>query len=223
MEMYKILKKEYLNPTVVRMVVEAPEVARRADAGQFIILRATEDGERIPLTVADYDRENGSVTIIFQVVGATTETLRHLEEGDYIVDFAGPLGRKTETEGLKSVAVVGGDGQVHKAHDTAQQSADLVVVIHQCFELFNDGQIAFDDLGGLAQEGLDAVDVGAQGGIVEALVKYGKIPGGVAHGEVPSFVVVVRAKGRCPLESRLRALPLGIPCAEAVSRPQGCV
>jgi len=106
--MYKILKKEYLNPTVVRMVVSAPEVARRADAGQFIILRATEDGERMPLTVADYDREKGTVTIIFQVVGATTETLRHLEEGDYIADFAGPLGKKTETEGLSSVAVVGG-------------------------------------------------------------------------------------------------------------------
>ena len=106
--MYKILKKEYLNPTVVRMEISAPEVARRADAGQFIILRATEDGERMPLTVADYDREKGTVTIIFQVVGATTETLRHLEEGDYIADFAGPLGKKTETEGLSSVAVVGG-------------------------------------------------------------------------------------------------------------------
>ena len=106
--MYKILKKEFLNPTVVRMEVSAPEVARRADAGQFIILRATEDGERIPLTVADYDREKGSVTIIFQVVGGATEALRHLSEGDYIADFAGPLGRKTETEGLSSVAVVGG-------------------------------------------------------------------------------------------------------------------
>ncbi|MBQ9986197.1 MAG: sulfide/dihydroorotate dehydrogenase-like FAD/NAD-binding protein [Oscillospiraceae bacterium] len=106
--MYKILKKEFLNPTVVRMEVSAPEVARRADAGQFIILRATEDGERIPLTVADYDREKGSVTIIFQVVGGTTEILRHMEEGDCLADFAGPLGRKTETEGLKSVAVVGG-------------------------------------------------------------------------------------------------------------------
>ncbi|MBQ8004194.1 MAG: sulfide/dihydroorotate dehydrogenase-like FAD/NAD-binding protein [Oscillospiraceae bacterium] len=106
--MYKIIKKEYLNPTVVRMEVLAPEVARRADAGQFIILRATEDGERMPLTVADYDREKGTITIIFQVVGATTETLRHLEEGDFIADFAGPLGKKTETEGLSSVAVVGG-------------------------------------------------------------------------------------------------------------------
>lgn len=106
--MYKILKKKYLNPTVVLMEIDAPEVARHADAGQFIILRATEDGERIPLTVADYNREAGTITIIFQVVGGTTEELRHLNEGDCLADFAGPLGRKTETEGLKSVAVVGG-------------------------------------------------------------------------------------------------------------------
>lgn len=106
--MYKILKKKYLNPTVVLMEIDAPEVARHADAGQFIILRATEDGERIPLTVADYNREAGTITIIFQVVGGTTEELRHLNEGDCLSDFAGPLGRKTETEGLKSVAVVGG-------------------------------------------------------------------------------------------------------------------
>ncbi|MBE6913058.1 MAG: sulfide/dihydroorotate dehydrogenase-like FAD/NAD-binding protein [Ruminococcaceae bacterium] len=106
--MYKILKKEYLNPTVVRMEILAPEVSRRAEAGQFVILRADSDGERIPLTVADYDREKGSVTIIFQVVGASTEVLRHLEEGDCLSDFAGPLGKKTETEGRKCVAVVGG-------------------------------------------------------------------------------------------------------------------
>lgn len=106
--MYKILKKEFLNPTVVRMDILAPEVARRAEAGQFIILRATDDGERIPLTVADCDRAAGTVTIIFQVVGATTEVLCRLNEGDCLSDFAGPLGRKTETEGLKTVAVVGG-------------------------------------------------------------------------------------------------------------------
>lgn len=106
--MYKILEKEYLNPTVCRMKIEAPEVSRRCDAGQFIILRATEDGERIPLTVADYDREKGTVTIIFQLVGATTEELGHLKEGECLADFAGPLGKKTETEGLNRVAVVGG-------------------------------------------------------------------------------------------------------------------
>lgn len=106
--MYKILKKEKLNPSVVRMVIDAPEVARRADAGQFIILRATDDGERIPLTVADFDRAAGTVTIIFQVVGATTEMLSHLSVGDSLADFAGPLGKKTETENLRTVCVVGG-------------------------------------------------------------------------------------------------------------------
>ena len=105
--MNRILEKTPLNPTVTRMVVEAPLVARKAEPGQFIILRTHEDGERIPLTVADFDREKGTVTIIFQIVGATTEKLNHLNAGDMIHDFVGPLGRATETEGLKKVAVVG--------------------------------------------------------------------------------------------------------------------
>ena len=106
--MNRILKKQSLNPTVTLMEVDAPLVARKAEPGQFIILRVDENGERIPLTVADYDREKGSVTIIFQIVGATTEKLNHLNEGDFIHDFVGPLGRATHTEGLKKVAVVGG-------------------------------------------------------------------------------------------------------------------
>ena len=106
--MYEIVKKENLNPTVVRMVVKAPEVAHRANAGQFVIVRADENSERIPLTIADFDREEGTVTIIFQIVGAGTEILKHKKEGESLCDFAGPLGRKTETEGLKTVAVVGG-------------------------------------------------------------------------------------------------------------------
>ena len=106
--MYKIIKKEVLNPTVTRMDIEAPFVARKAQPGQFVILRVDEEGERIPLTVADYDREKGTVAIIFQVVGATTEKLNHKEEGDYIEDFVGPLGRATEIAGKKKVCVVGG-------------------------------------------------------------------------------------------------------------------
>ncbi len=106
--MYRIIEKKPLNPTVTKMVVEAPLVARKAQAGQFIILRVDEEGERIPLTVAGYDREKGTVTIIFQIVGATTAKLNHLEEGDYIQDFVGPLGLATKTEGLKKVCVVGG-------------------------------------------------------------------------------------------------------------------
>lgn len=106
--MFKIVNKRSLNPTVTMMDIEAPLVAAKAEAGQFIILRTDEDGERIPLTVAGFDRAAGTVKIIFQIVGATTEKLNHKNEGDYISDFAGPLGRATETEGLHRVCVVGG-------------------------------------------------------------------------------------------------------------------
>lgn len=106
--MYKILKKEALNPTVMRMVIEAPFVAKKALAGQFIILRVDENGERIPLTIADYDREAGTITIIFQIVGATTTLLSKKEEGECLADFVGPLGNPSKTEGYKKVAVIGG-------------------------------------------------------------------------------------------------------------------
>ena len=106
--MFEILKKEALNPTVSRMVIQAPLVAKKAQAGQFIILRVDERGERIPLTIAGYDRDAGTVTIIYQIVGATTMRLDRLQEGDALHDFVGPLGKPTETEGLKRVAVVGG-------------------------------------------------------------------------------------------------------------------
>ncbi len=106
--MFKIENKRSLNPTVTLMDIEAPLVAKKAEAGQFIILRTDDDGERIPLTVAGFDREKGTVRIIFQIVGATTEKLNHKNTGDYLADFAGPLGKPTETEGLRKVCVVGG-------------------------------------------------------------------------------------------------------------------
>lgn len=106
--MYKILVKESLNPTVTKMVIEAPLVAAKAQPGQFIILRTDAEGERIPLTVAGVDKSIGGVMIIFQIVGGTTYKLNSLNEGDYIQDFVGPLGVATETEGLKNVCVVGG-------------------------------------------------------------------------------------------------------------------
>lgn len=106
--MFKIVKKQSLNPTVTLMEIEAKYVAKKAEAGQFIILRTDSEGERIPLTIAGYDREKGTVTIIFQIVGATTEKLNHMEVGDSLADFVGPLGNPTETEGLKKVCVVGG-------------------------------------------------------------------------------------------------------------------
>ena len=106
--MYRIVTKKPLNATVTLMEIEAPMVAKKAEPGQFIILRVDEEGERIPLTIAGYDREKGTVTIIFQVVGATTVKLNAKNEGDYLQDFVGPLGNATETKGLKKVAVVGG-------------------------------------------------------------------------------------------------------------------
>ena len=106
--MYKIVYKEILNPYVTMMDIEAPLVAKKAQAGQFIILRVDKDGERIPLTVAGFDREKGTVRIIFQTVGATTLLLSKKNEGEYIEDFAGPLGVATKTEGLKKVCIVGG-------------------------------------------------------------------------------------------------------------------
>ena len=101
--MYRILNKKVLNQQVKQFIVDAPAVAKKAKAGQFVVLRVTEDGERIPLTVADYDRERGTVTIIFQEVGASTIELGELEEGDCIHDFAGPLGKASEFDGMKKV------------------------------------------------------------------------------------------------------------------------
>ena len=106
--MYEIVKRKELNPTVTLLEIKAPLVAKKAKPGQFIILRVDELGERIPLTIADSNKESGTVTIIFQVVGGTTEKLNHVMEGESILDFVGPLGRATEIEGLKKVAVVGG-------------------------------------------------------------------------------------------------------------------
>ena len=128
--MNKIIRKERLNPSVTLMEVSAPLVAKKAEPGQFIILRVDEKGERIPLTVADYDREKGTITIIFQIVGATTEKLNHLEEGDFIHDFVGPLGRATHTEGLKKVAVVGGGVGCAIAYPVAKKLYEQGTEVH---------------------------------------------------------------------------------------------
>lgn len=106
--MFRIVKKENLNETVTLMEIEAPRVAKKAEPGQFIILRVDEEGERIPLTIADFDREKGTVVIIFQIVGSTTRKLNRLNEGEFIHDFVGPLGNPTETKGIKKAAVIGG-------------------------------------------------------------------------------------------------------------------
>ncbi len=128
--MFKIVEKKQLNPTVVRMVIDAPPVARKAQPGQFIILRTDADGERIPLTVADYDREAGTVTIIFQIVGATTEKLGRMAVGESLSDFVGPLGRATETEGLRKVAVIGGGVGCAIAYPVAKKLHEQGTEVH---------------------------------------------------------------------------------------------
>ncbi len=128
--MFTILKKQPLNPTVTLMEIDAPFIAKKAEPGQFIILRVDEDGERIPLTVADYDREKGSVTIIFQIVGATTERLNHLSEGDQLHDFVGPLGVASHTEGLKKVCVIGGGVGSAIAYPIAKKLHSLGATVH---------------------------------------------------------------------------------------------
>ena len=128
--MYRIVEKEALNPTVTRMVIEAPLVARKAQPGQFIIFRASEDGERVPLTIADYDREKGTVTIIFQIVGAATMELNALEQGDGLTDFVGPLGKPSDLEGLKKVAVVGGGVGCAIAYPVLKKFHDSGAEVH---------------------------------------------------------------------------------------------
>ncbi len=128
--MYTILKKQPLNPTVTKMVIHAPLIARKAEPGQFIILRVDEDGERIPLTIADFDRAAGTVTIIYQIVGATTMALNRLNEGESLHDFVGPLGRATELDGIKKAAVVGGGVGCAIAYPTAKKLHELGAEVH---------------------------------------------------------------------------------------------
>ena len=128
--MFKIVKKESLNPTVTKMVIEAPFVARKAEPGQFIIFRTHEDSERVPLTIADYDREAGTVTIIYQIVGGSTMELDATEEGQSICDFVGPLGVATHTEGLKKVCVVGGGVGCAIAYPVTKKLHDLGCEVH---------------------------------------------------------------------------------------------
>ena len=143
--MYKIVRKKVLNPSVIMMDIEAPYVAKKAQAGQSIILRADSEGERIPLTVAGYNREEGTVKIIFQTVGASTIKLGALEEGDSIPDFAGPLGRATETEGLRKVAVVGGGVGCAIALPVAQKLFEEGCEVHSIVGFRNRDLVILED------------------------------------------------------------------------------
>ena len=166
--MYQIKRKKELNPTVTLMEIDAPLVAAKAEPGQFIILRVDEAGERIPLTVADYDREKGTVTIIFQIVGATTQALNHKKEGEFIADFVGPLGVPSHVEGLKKVAVVGGGVGCAIAYPIAKKLHSLGAEVHSIvgfrskdlliledeFKACSDKYVVMTDDGSYGQKGL---------------------------------------------------------------------
>ncbi|MBE6698335.1 MAG: sulfide/dihydroorotate dehydrogenase-like FAD/NAD-binding protein [Ruminococcaceae bacterium] len=166
--MYQIVSRKQLNPTVVQMDILAPAVAKKAKAGQFIILRVDDEGERIPLTVAGYDRLMGTVRIIFQTVGATTDCLSSKQENEYIADFVGPLGKATETEGLQRVCVVGGGVGCAIALPVVQalhaagccvhaiigfRSKDLVILEEE-FAAASDSLTVMTDDGSYGQKGL---------------------------------------------------------------------
>ena len=172
--MYRIVNKKELNPTVTMMDIEAPLVAKKAQPGQFIILRVNEDGERIPLTVAGYDRVAGTVKIIFQIVGATTELLNHKNEGDYIQDFVGPLGVPTHVEGLKKVCIVGGGVGCAIALTIAQKLHEMGCEVHSIIGFRNKDLLILEDEFRAASDKLTIMtDDGSYGrqGVVTAPLK----------------------------------------------------
>ena len=199
--MYRILKKQPLNPTVTLMKIEAPAVAKKANPGQFIILRTDENGERIPLTIADYDVNEGSVTIIFQVVGATTEALNHMNEGDCLHDFVGPLGRATNTAGKKKVAVIGGGVGCAIAYPVAKRFHELGTEVHTVAGFrTKDLVILEDEFAAVSDRFVRVSDDGSwgeKGLVTDALKKL--IESGETYDEVITIGPLIMMKFVCKL------------------------
>lgn len=199
--MNKIIRKIPLNPTVTLMEIDAPLIARKAEPGQFIIVRSHSDAERIPLTVADFDRDKGSITIIFQIVGAATTRLNTLEEGNCVESFVGPLGRATNTEGLRKTAVVGGGVGCAIAYPVAKKlfeqgtevhaiagfrSKDLVILENE-FRAHSSAFYPVSDDGSWGEKGL----------VTDALKKL--IEGGEKYDEVITIGPLIMMKFVCAL------------------------
>lgn len=199
--MYKILTKKILNPTVTLMEVDAPMIAKKAEPGQFIILRVDAEGERIPLTIADFDREKGTITIIFQIVGATTEKLNHLEQGEYIHDFVGPLGVPSHTEGLKKVAVVGGGVGCAIAYPIAKKLHHLGAEVHSIVGFRNKDLVILEDEFKAASDVMklmtDDGSYGEKGLVTNALEEL--IKAGNQYDEVIAIGPLVMMKFVCKL------------------------
>ena len=198
--MYKIVRKKELNAAVTMMEIEAPFVARKAQAGQFIIFRVDEKSERVPLTIAGYDREKGTVSIIFQKVGLSTNMLGMMEEGDYIQDFVGPLGRPTETEGLKRVCVVGGGVGCAIALPSAQAFKDAgietdviigfrnkdIVILEDEFKAVSDNMYLMTDDGSYGEHGFVTVKLQQ---LLESGKQYDEV---LAIGPIPMMKFVAK-------------------------------
>lgn len=199
--MFEITDKKILNPTVTEITVNAPYVAAKAEAGQFIILRVDEEGERIPLTIADFDREKGTVSVIFQIVGATTYLLNRLNVGDHLADFVGPLGNPTETDGLKKVAVIGGGvgcaialpvakklhGQGATVHSVVGFRNKDLVILEDEFRKVSDKYLLMSDDGSAGEKGL----------VTDALKKL--IESGEKYDEVIAIGPLMMMKFVCKL------------------------
>ena len=198
--MFKIVRKKELNAAVTLLEIEAPFVAKKAQPGQFIIFRIDDKGERVPLTIAGYDREKGTVTIIFQKVGLTTKMLGALEVGDYLHDFVGPLGKPTKTEGLKRVCVVGGGVGCAIALPSAQAFKDAgcevdvivgfrnkdIVILEDEFRAASDNLYLMTDDGSYGEHGFVTVKLQQ---LLEAGNQYDEV---LAIGPIPMMKFVAK-------------------------------
>ena len=212
--MYKITEKVALNPTVTKMVIEAPLIAKKAKPGQFIIVRPFEDSERIPLTVAGYDREKGTVDIIFQIVGGTTMELNSLEVGQSVHDFVGPLGRATEVEGLKKVCVVGGGVGCAIAYPVLKKFHDCGAEVHAVVGFKNKDVVILEDkfkaVSSVLKVCTDDGSYGQKGLVTEALKQL--LDEGNQYDEIFAIGPMVMMKFVCKTTA-----PYGVPTTVSMS------
>lgn len=212
--MFRIVRKEALKPTVVLFEIDAPMIAKKAQPGQFIILRVDENGERIPLTIHDYDREKGTVSIIVQIVGATTEKLNHLNKGDCLQDFVGPLGKATETEGKKKVCVVGGGVGCAIAYPVLKKFHDDGAEVHAVIGFKNKDLVILEDKfkasSSILKVCTDDGSYGRKGMVTDALKEL--IDAGNQYDEIFAIGPMIMMKFVCKTTK-----PYGIPTTVSMS------
>ena len=212
--MYKIVRKEALKPTVILCGIDASMVAKKAQPGQFIILRVDENGERIPITIHEYDREKGTVTIIVQTIGATTEKLSHKAEGESIQDFVGPLGKPTETEGKKKVCVVGGGVGCAIAYPVLKKFHDCGAEVHAVVGFKNKDLVILEDkfkaVSSVLKVCTDDGSYGQQGMVTDALKEL--LDAGNVYDEIFAIGPAIMMKFVCKTTE-----PYGVPTTVSMS------